>query len=71
MPKAHHSTLDNSDLPHMVDDQEGRPSLGPHNTIGTTMMSNSTVNTSNISPNHKGMKRLIPDSLVKMPLKQC
>jgi len=41
--------------------------LGPHNTLGTTMTTiSNTTNTSNISPMNKN-KRLIPDSLVKMP----
>ena len=43
--------------------------LGPHNTLGTTIFTSTTAtNTSNISPFKQG-KRLIPDSLVKMPLK--
>jgi hypothetical protein len=55
----HHSTLDNSDIlpPNLANDQEpldgGRGSLGlgPHNTMGTTLMTTTSgVNTSNISP---------------------
>lgn len=41
--------------------------LGPHNTLGTTFTTvTNTTCASNISP-HKQIKKLIPDSLVKMP----
>lgn len=38
--------------------------LGPHNTMGTTIVTNTSTTTTNISPLKQG-KRLIPDSLVK------
>ncbi|CDW83305.1 UNKNOWN [Stylonychia lemnae] len=76
----HHSTLDNSDLMTQQQIQNLRGSsphedrtstgLGPHNTLGTTIVTTTNAtNTSNISPFKQG-KRLIPDSLVKMPLRQ-
>jgi hypothetical protein len=71
MTKKEHSTLDYSDLSHnnssMLQTNPNNCGLGPHNTLGGPMQTmTGATNCSNISPCRQG-KKLIPDSLVKMP----